>query len=326
MKSKIGHSLFLIAAVMFSVAAVVCHAQGGWTEKRIGTGGKDLNAVYFVDSKRGWVGGDSGFFSHTEDGGSTWVERSIGTNHAINDIYFTSKDSGFVLAGGSIFETSDGGHAWREAHKFSPSEFESATPELYSLRFNGKKRGWVVGSASRGDTVVNSILALTRDAGASWQLLHAQTQKELIHIDFVDEKHGWTVGAGGTILHTDDAGESWIRQNSGTTVALYHVDFRNERHGWAVGERGTILRTEDGGRTWARMDSPVGSTLLSVQFVNEDDGWIVGRSGVILRSGNGGRTWVGQESSTKQNLYALFMNKKSGWAVGSEGLILRYER
>ena len=326
MKSKTRYSAFLTVAVVFSTTAVICLAQTGWISKRIGTGGKDLNAVYFVDSKRGWVGGDNGFFSHTEDGGTTWDQRSIGTDRAINDIYFTSKDSGFVLAGGSIFETSDGGHRWREAHRFSPTEFEGATPELYSLRFNGKKRGWVVGSVSRGDTIINSILAITRDAGASWQILHAETQKELIHIDFVDEKHGWTVGAAGTILHTDDGGETWAKQNSGTTVALYHVDFRNERQGWTVGERGTILRTDDGGQTWIRMSSPVSSTLLSVQFVSEDDGWIVGRSGVILRSGNGGRTWLDQESTTKQNLYALFINKKNGWAVGSDGLILRYEK
>jgi len=31
--------------------------------------GQDLNTVYFLDSKRGWVGGDNGFLSHTEDGG-----------------------------------------------------------------------------------------------------------------------------------------------------------------------------------------------------------------------------------------------------------------
>jgi photosystem II stability/assembly factor-like uncharacterized protein len=66
--------------------------------------------------------------------------------------------------------------------------------------------------------------------------------------------------------------------------------------------------------------------LLSVQFVGEGDGWIVGRGGVILRSSDSGRTWVEQESTTKQNLYALFINKKNGWAVGAEGLILRYER
>ena len=326
MKSRSRLRRLLIPTIGLSLAAVICHAQGGWTAKRIGTGGKDLNAVYFEDAKRGWVGGDDGFLSHTEDGGASWVERPLGTSHGINDIYFGSKDAGFALAGGSIFSTTDGGHSWREANKFSPTEFEGASPELYSLRFSGKKRGWVVGSTSKGDNITGSILAITRDGGSSWELLHAPTQDELIHIDFVDEKHGWIVGAAGTILHTDDAGESWSKQASGTTATLYHVDFRNEKQGWAVGENSTIIRTSDGGRTWTPITPPVNATLLSIQFVSDQEGWIVGRGGVILRSGNGGQTWMEQESSTKQNLYALFMNKKNGWAVGSDGLILRYER
>ncbi len=313
-------------AIVFLLTAAICHAQSGWTPKRVGSGGRDLNAVYFADAKRGWVAGDSGFLSYTEDGGATWVERPIGTEHAINDIYFVGKDTGFALAGGSIFATTDGGHSWREANKFSPTDFEGATPELYSLRFNGKKRGWVVGSTSRGDVIINSILAITRDGGATWQVLQAPTRQELIHIDFVDEKRGWIVGAAGAILHTDDGGETWTKQTSDTTATLYHVDFRNEKKGWAVGERGTILRTDDGGRTWTKVESPARSTLLSVQFVSDDEGWIVGRGGAILRSGDGGRTWVEQEGGTKQNLYALFMTKKNGWAVGSDGLILRYER
>ena len=140
--------------------------------------------------------------------------------------------------------------------------------------------------------ITNSILAITRDGGATWQVLQAPTRQELIHIDVVDEKRAWIVGAAGAILHTDDAGESWIRQTSDTTVTLYHVDFRNEKKGWAVGERGTILRTDDGGRTWTKVESPARSTLLGVQFVNDDEGWIVGRGGAILRSSDAGRTWV----------------------------------
>jgi photosystem II stability/assembly factor-like uncharacterized protein len=306
--------------------SIICHAQNGWTTSRVTSGGRDLNAVYFIDSKRGWVGGDGGFLAYTEDAGANWVERRLGTDHAVNDVYFVNKDHGVALTGGSIFETSDGGHSWIEAHTFSPAEFDGATPELYSLRFNGKKRGWVVGSASRGDIVVNSILAITRDSGATWQVLKVPTNQELIHIDVVDEKRAWVVGAGGAILRTEDSGESWTRQTSGTQATLYHVDFRNEKQGWVVGERGTILWTENGGSTWTKVESPVRSTLLSVQFVNEDDGWIVGRGGVILRSSNRGLTWIEQESGTKQNLYALYIDKKNGWAVGSNGLLLKYER
>lgn len=326
MRKKTKSGLALAFAGVCFLSGLVGYAQSGWTYSRITSSGKDLNAVFFVDSKHGGVGGDNGFIAYTEDAGASWTERPLGSDHSVNDIYLVSKDNGFALAGGSIFETSDGGRSWHETHKFLPAEFDGATPELYSLRFNGKKRGWVVGSASRGDIIVNSILALTRDGGATWQVLHAPTNQELIHIDFVDEKRGWIVGAGGAILHTEDAGESWRRQNSETSATLYHVDFRNAKQGWVVGERGIILRTEDGGQSWSKIDSPVRSTLLSVQFINEDDGWIVGRGGVILRSGDGGRTWIEQASGTKRNLYALFIDKKNGWAVGGDGLIARYQR
>jgi len=326
MNHETGLKALLPIFIAIYLGSHVGQSQNGWTVARVTSGGRDLNAVYFIDSKRGWVAGDGGFLAYTDDSGANWVERRLGTDHAVNDVYFVSSDHGVALTGGSIFETSDGGHSWIEAHKFSAADFGGAAPELYSLRFNGKKRGWVVGSASRGDIVVNSILAITRDSGSTWQVLKAPTRQELIHIDVVDEKRAWIVGAGGAILHTEDAGESWIKQPSGTQATLYHVDFRNSKQGWVVGEKGTILRTENGGETWTKVDSPAPSTLLSVQFVNEDEGWIVGRGGVILRSGNRGQTWIEQESGTKQNLYALFVDKKNGWAVGSSGLLMKYQR
>src|SRR5712692_10753805 len=105
LKTSAGLSLAVIA---IALAPIICQAQSGWTSKRIGSGGKDLNSIYFTDAKHGWVGGDSGFLSHTEDGGVSWVERPIGGERSVNDIYFANKDTGFVLLGGSIFRTDDG--------------------------------------------------------------------------------------------------------------------------------------------------------------------------------------------------------------------------
>lgn len=320
---KLGSALFLIALAVCAVR--ICEAQSGWTVRQIPSGGRDLNAVYFNDSKRGWIGGDEGYLARTEDGGLSWTEQRLPTRNSINDVYFVSKEKGFVLAGDSIFSTSDSGFVWQQSKTFAAADFRGAAPELYSLRFDGKKRGWVVGSVSRGDRVEDSILAITRDGGATWQILQAPSRQELIHIDFVDDKNGWIVGAGGAILRTTDAGESWTRQESGTPLTLYHIDFRNKKQGLAVGERGTILATENGGESWSKVTSPARATLLSVQFVSEDEAWVIGRGGATLRSGDGGRTWVEQESGVKQNLYAMFMMKKTGWVVGNEGLMLIYK-
>jgi photosystem II stability/assembly factor-like uncharacterized protein len=313
------------ALLLLIISGGVAQAQQGWAAVQSG-GGKDLNAVYFADSKRGWVAGDGGFVSRTIDGGLTWTRQSVETKDAINDIYFRNKDNGYLLAGNSIFQTDDGGETWREIRRYFASDFGGAIPELYSVRFSGKKRGWVVGSISNNDVVVDSLVIYTNDGGKSWQRQRLPTRQELIHVDFADEKRGWIVGAGGTILHTEDGGETWAEQQSRTRATLYHVDFRNEREGWAVGERGSILRTTDGGITWLPVEITVRGTLLNVQFPDENTGWIVGRGGIILRSDDGGRTWIQQESKTKQPLFALFMDKKKGWAVGGGGIILQYER
>ena len=314
-----------IAFLLLAAPASIALAQEGWVATRRGLAEKDLNAVYFIDSKRGWIAGDGGFVSRTDDGGRTWSQQPVSTDQSINDIYFRNKEDGYLLVGNRIFSTDDSGRRWREIRRFSTEEFGGAMPELYSVRFASKKNGWVVGSVSRRDLVVDSLVIHTDDGGASWQRLSAPTREELIHIDFADDKRGWIVGASGTILHTED-GKVWTAQRSGTTATLYHVDFRNSRTGWAVGERGTVLRTMDGGENWLNVSVPVQSTLLSVKFADENRGWIVGRGGVILRSEDGGRTWVQQESKTQQNLYALFLDKKNGWAVGGDGLVLRYER
>ncbi|HYY94885.1 MAG TPA: YCF48-related protein [Pyrinomonadaceae bacterium] len=330
MRSKeIGGAARVLCAALLLCAcgAAAARAQGvGWVGGRQGRAGKDLNAVYFADSKRGWVAGDGGLVLHTEDGGRTWARQNIGTDENVDDIYFRDREDGYLLAVNQIFTTEDSGQTWKLSARFLMQTFGGASPELYSVRFTSKKRGWIVGSLSRGDAVVDSLVLSTSDGGASWQRQRVPVPDELIHLDFDGDKRGWIVGSRGRILHTTDGGESWQLQNSGTTATLYHVDFRDEERGWAVGERGTILRTEDGGQTWRATGAPVRSTLLSVIFVSKEEGWVAGRGGVILRSDDGGQTWLRQETNTQQNLYALFFDKKAGWAVGGDGLVLRYER
>jgi photosystem II stability/assembly factor-like uncharacterized protein len=317
---------YLLLSLLIAVGVVSAQSQEGWVPTQVGPPGTDLNTIFFLDNNRGWIGGDGGFVTRTDDGGRSWVQEIMGTSNAVNDIYFRNRDDGFLLAGNAIWATHDGGVSWSEIRRIRPAEFEGDVVELYSVRFSGKKKGWVVGSASRNDTVVSSLLVYTDDAGETWQRQRPPSRSELIHVDFVDEKRGWIAGASGTIMRTEDGGQTWTKQDSGTDATVFHIDFRNKEKGWAVGERGLILRTTDGGHTWLPAASPTRATLLSVQFVSEDQGWIVGRGGVVMRSDDGGRTWIEQENRGRQNLYALYMNKKAGWAVGGDGILLHYDR
>jgi photosystem II stability/assembly factor-like uncharacterized protein len=315
-----------VAALFVLFIAAPAKSQQGWVATQVAPAGQDLNTVFFLDNKRGWIGGDNGFLSRTEDGGLTWVRQLVQTADAINDIYFRDKDAGFLIAGNAIFATLDNGVRWSESRRFPPREFDGADVELYSVRFSSKKKGWVVGSVSKRDRVTDSILLYTDNAGETWQRQRAPSRLELIHIDFANDKRGWIAGAAGTILATVDGGETWTKQESGTKATIFHIDFRSDKRGLAVGERGTILRTSDGGVTWTPVVMKTSSTILNVQLVSDDNGWAVGRSGTILRTDDAGLSWIEQESSTKQNLYGLYFLKKVGWAVGGDGMLLRYEQ
>ncbi|HYG09016.1 MAG TPA: YCF48-related protein [Pyrinomonadaceae bacterium] len=336
-RQTVRRAASVLALCLFGVALAFVHAgaqeqrqQGeGWAATRHGAAGSDLNTIYFTDNKRGWMAGDGGLAYRTEDAGRTWVRQAIGTDEQINDLYFHDKEDGYLVAGSAIHVTVDGGRTWREARRFSPADFGGGTPELYSVRFASKKKGWIVGSISRRDVVTDSLVLYTDDAGATWRTQPVPSRDELINLDFANDKRGWIVGDKGTILATIDGGLNWTRQRAGTSATLYHVHFADNERGWAVGERATILRTTNGGETWAASTAsglPPRTTFLSVQFAGKEQGWIVGRGGVILRTDDGGRTWLQQESGTKQHLYALFVGKKQNWAVGGDGMVLQYER
>lgn len=325
-----------LAALFVGVAFALCSfappkvlAQddgAGWRGGRQGEAGQDLNTVFFVNEKRGWAAGDGGVLIRTTDEGRTWSRQSIGPDESVNDIFFLNKEDGYLLAANRIYVSEDGGETWRESARFPASAFGGAEPELYSVRFTSKKRGWIVGSVSRRERVVDSLVLKTTDGGASWERVSVPTKSELINLAFSGDKRGWIVGASGVVLHTRDGGESWTLQDARTTAALYSVDFDNDKRGWAVGERGVILKTENGGERWRIVKSSSNATFLSVRFANNDKGWIVGRGGVILRTEDEGETWIEQESGTRRNLYALFVEGDNCWAVGGDGLVLRYKR
>src|SRR5438270_2575917 len=121
------------APLLFMVFVGAAFAQEGWKTVQSTATGKDLNAVYFVDQKHGWVAGDDGFVSYTSDGGATWAQQAVATKDSINDIYFRNKDNGFLLAGSSIFQTDNGGRVWTEVRRYFASDFGGAQPELSSI-------------------------------------------------------------------------------------------------------------------------------------------------------------------------------------------------
>src|ERR1044072_6012379 len=104
----------LVSALLMGLAAACAAAQGsqiGWVpEPKITS--TDLISVYFLNSDRGWIGGDEGYLAATSDGGAKWTSQPLKTTGSINDINFRNEENGFVLAGDKGFLTNKGGRKW----------------------------------------------------------------------------------------------------------------------------------------------------------------------------------------------------------------------
>lgn len=300
-----------------------------WTASKAGSKG-DLIAVYFTSANTGWVAGDDGFLANTNNGGKTWSQKRIETQDSINEIYFRNEDNGYLVAGRKMFKTTDGGRSWKEFRPLSNYNNLNGTPDFLSVRFTGKKDGFIIGSLFKTvngkEVITDSLVLKTTDGGDTWSRQTIPYKKEIIHLDFVNDEYGWMVGDGGLILATTNGGQNWELQKSGTDQVLYNVDFRDRFEGYAVGRKGTILRTENGGKTWEKVKVNFPETFLRVDFADAKNGWIVGYQGTILHSSDRGKTWIKQESQTNVNLYGLYITKKYGYAVGENGTIVSIQK
>ncbi len=159
-----------------------------------------------------------------------------------------------------------------------------------------------------------------------WRQLESGTGEHLYGIHFIDTKHGWAVGTGGTVLSTVDGGISW-KATSISHATLTQVNFATPNNGWTV-SIGQVHYTGSGGASWnlqhqARGTGKTPPGILDLHFVNTTHGWAVGGKGTVLKTENGGSRWENQRDLSNKHLWGVyFVDPAHGWIVGEEGEIL----
>ena len=73
-----------------------------------------LRQLTFVDSSTAWVAGDDGLVVYSADAGVTWRNVAIpGCGHChFSNVFFADASNGWLVGGGSVFATRDGGGTW----------------------------------------------------------------------------------------------------------------------------------------------------------------------------------------------------------------------
>lgn len=104
-----------------------------------------INALSFIDERRGWAVGSGGAIFSTVNGGRTWRALKSNTEENLFDVKFFDESEGWAVgSGGAIIRTTDGGETWRAART-------DAKHQLEGMFFLDRTRGWAVGF---GGTIV----------------------------------------------------------------------------------------------------------------------------------------------------------------------------
>lgn len=227
-----------------------------------------------------YVGGAGGNLYKKSGASSLWASLSSGTTSQINDIQFTSTDTGFAVGVGGVFrKTVNGGVSW--TNPWVGGGLPSY--DFNAVYFTDGNNGVAVGVYNffQGFTV-KSI-----SGGAYWGT-PATTPSKINEVCFTSSQIGYAIGNGGIIYKTTNAGTGWILKTSGVTSQLWDLSFLNDTVGYVVGDNGTILKTLDGGNTWQQQSSPFSYPIKAVFAVNPSLAWGGGDTSAVIKTITGG--------------------------------------
>ncbi len=309
------------------------HTQdGGKTWQIVSDTPDSFSRLDFVSQTHGWGLGKVGLYV-TVDGGKNWLQQLAGSFDVGRGIWkpeidFVNDQVGWLVEDGRIRRTQDGGQTWQGV--VVPLNGLRAGP-LYSLSFTSPQRGWVM-RAYCVQPACDLTLFKTQDGGANWEeVAHGGLNDKESRLPwfrspdelfFLDDLHGWFVGAAYTPDHfTSDGGKTWKSLTgsfTGASSGPHQVHMFTLLQGVAaywVGGFTAAVRTEDGGNTWQSIfPAPGPSSFL--QFFNSEDGFGIKytQGQALLSTTDGGISW---QKVRDLSCRTQFLTLTSGWGICS---------
>ena len=125
----------------------------------------------------------------------------------LHDVCLGDALRGVVVGDGAlVWLTHDGGATWHAATTIPP-RLRTAAIDFRAAAVRGDKI-WIAGAPG-------ALILYSPDFGRTWQTLTTGQSLPLNRLCFVDDVHGWAVGALGVILATVDGGRTWHKQRAG---------------------------------------------------------------------------------------------------------------
>ncbi|MCA0389024.1 MAG: T9SS type A sorting domain-containing protein [Bacteroidetes bacterium] len=252
--------------------------------------------------------GDNGQVIRSTNGGTSFTSATVAGGITIQDIKFTNSTTAYLVAGASIYKSTDAGGTWNVSHAYASTTF-------YEISFFDDNNGIAVGTSGK--------TSYTTNAGTSWNNVVYTPTFTIYTITTSGSSTAFASGDNGKILKTTDKGASWTNSNTitGPINSVFSIDGVNV---WAVGNFGNIFKSPDAGANWSPVTSGTTSHLQSVRFSDSQNGIIVGNLGFTLKTTNGGLTWTGTMQMTDKNLMsAALIDGSTTLLCGGNGTVLK---
>lgn len=276
-------------------STIVATTNGGatWSPQVPPIANISFRSVFFTSANEGWASGSGGNLLRTVNGGTTWtpVSTGVASSVTLEDIWFTSAGTGYVVGGqgltGTILRTTNGGTSWTTT---------TVQGVMNAVQFVSPTKGWVCGN--RGAVYHTSN-------GTTWveQLPFGTDFTYVLQgISMLNENEGWIAGARAGydgppypgLIHTVDGGLNWTPVVTGTIAGKTDVHFFNGQEGWLsttspLGEGYPLRSTSAGGGSgnWV-VNTDSLPTIHALHFHSPTLAWGAGEYGVIVRMGDGG--------------------------------------
>lgn len=233
--------IFLPTDTLFDFGTIILSTTDGGTSWQDRIYDSELfYSIVFLDSLRGWMGGEFGTLVGTTNGGQDWTRANVDTamysGFSIRKVRFYTPTYGYAVGGrmdivSMIWRTTNAGEFWTVS--------SVGTEPLIDLHYWDSLNVFAIG----GDLDFGAGANRTTDGGEFWEYIYPAIFGEARAAAFRTDAEVWSpLGFTGTIMVSRDSGRSWDDMYTEDTTAMYDAVFTDSLHGYMVGSRGTMLK------------------------------------------------------------------------------------
>jgi len=340
----------IVLAILVNLFCCCLYAQPAWVWQNPKPSGYDMNAVCFINSSTGFLGGVNGELYRTTNSGADWNRIALTTTETIQSISFTDANTGYLGAGRFqclMLKTTNGGLNWTEQNlglQYGPRSINfinaatgvAAHQQGDILKTTNSGVNWlsINTSISYNTCVWQSSLSViyaagsasickSTDGGNNW-VTQTTNSGDILSICFTDTDNGLAAGRNGLMLRTSNGGVNWNTITVSGMYDIYMVRYLNASTVFACGQGGAVGKSTNGGLNWivTYPGETYFNTLQCIQPLNANDIFMSGAFGTITRSSNGGANWLQLFGSINNDLYySFFTDDNNGYASSFNSVI-----